>query len=318
MFAGRYVSHIVALSLSAWLVADGWTPAFGQAAKGPKIEAPKDETLETKDGVSLRATRFPGYHKKDSVPVTMVHSFGGQRSDYEPFAKALQAIGHSVIVPDLRGHGQSKTQKLPNNETRTLEADKLRPAEMEAMLLDLEACKKYLMEKNNAGECNIEMLCVVGAEFGSILALRWAAADWTIPDLPAYKQGRDVKALVLLSPLQSQKGLSIRDALSVPAVLSKLSIMMVAGKEDPKGTAEAERLFNSFQAHHPKPPTDKEKQEKEQDLFFIQPNTKVAGTKLLTPALPVPQEIATKIIKWRLSDKKGEYLWTERKSPIEN
>jgi len=318
MNVGRWLLGLSICSLSLAWFAGAPGPAFGQAAKGQKIEPPKDETLETKDGVGIRVTWFPGYLKKDSVPIIMVHGFGGQRGEYEPFAKALQGQGHSIIVPDLRGHGQSKTQKLPNNETRTLEADKLRPADMEAMLLDLEACKKFLMDKNNAGECNIEMLCVVGAEFGSILALRWAAADWSIPDLPAYKQGRDVKAIVLLSPLQAQKGLSIKDALSVPAVLSKLSVMIVAGKEDAKGTSEAKRLFASFQAHHPKPPTDKDKQEKEQDLFLIQPNTKVAGTKLLTPALPVPQEIATKIIKWRLSDRKGEYVWTERKSPLEN
>jgi alpha-beta hydrolase superfamily lysophospholipase len=306
------------LVIAAAMIVSGASAALAQVAKGQKIPAPEDVTLETTDGVGIRATWFAGLLKKESVPIIMVHGFGGQRGEYEGFAKQLQASGHSVIVPDLRGHGQSKTQKLPNDKTRTLDADTLRPADMEDMLRDLEACKRFLMDKNNAGECNIEKLCVVGAEFGSILALRWAAADWSVRDLPAYKQGRDVKALVLLSPLQAQKGLSIKEALSVPAVLSQLSIMIVAGKEDSKGTAEAKRLFNSFQAHHPKPPTDQDKQAKEQDLFLVQPNTKVAGTKLLTPALPVLKEIETKIVKGRLADKKSEFLWTERKNPIEN
>jgi alpha-beta hydrolase superfamily lysophospholipase len=299
--------------------------AYGQAGKKQAIPAPEDVTLETKDGVSIRATWYAGTAKKEAAPIIMVHGWEGQRGEYDAFARALQGIGHATIVPDLRGHGQSTTQKLPNGNTRDLAASSLRLSDLKAMVLDLEACKKFLLTKHNAGECNIEMLCVVGAELGSLVAMHWAALDWSAPDLPAFKQGRDVKAVVLLSPVSSFRGLTLKDALAVPAVLSRLSVMIVAGKEDTKGTAEARRVFNNFQGHHPKPPADAEEQAKKQDLFFVQAETKLTGTKLLERGIrvggdgapsSVPSEIATKIIKWRLVDRKGEFPWTERRSPL--
>jgi pimeloyl-ACP methyl ester carboxylesterase len=175
--------------------------ALGQAGAKAKIPPPEDVTLETSDGVGIRATWYAGVTNKgkESVPLIMLHGFDGSRGEYDGLAKALQLAGHSSIVPDLRGHGESKTQRGPAGPI-TLEAEKLRPRDMEAMTLDVEACKKFLMEKNNAGQCNIEMLCVVGAELGSIVAMRYAAADWSVPNLPAFKQGQDVHGLILLSP----------------------------------------------------------------------------------------------------------------------
>ncbi len=59
---------------------------------------------------------------------------------------------------------------------------------------DLEACKSFLMDKNNAGELNINKLCVVGVEMGAVVAVDWAAWDWHWPRLATGKQGQDVKA----------------------------------------------------------------------------------------------------------------------------
>ena len=77
------------------------------------------------------------------------------------------------------------------------------------MVNDIEACKRFLLRENNEGELNIELLTVVAAgEMGAVIGLNWVAMDWSWPILPGRKQGQDVKALVLLSPGQSFKGVT--------------------------------------------------------------------------------------------------------------
>ena len=81
---------------------------------------------------------------------------------------------------------------------KTSTRGELRASDFQAMDNDVEAAKKYLLEKNNAGILNLELLCLVGAELGGIVATNWIAADWSRQDLPAFKQGKYAKALVLL------------------------------------------------------------------------------------------------------------------------
>lgn len=286
--------------------------ALGQAASKSKIPPPEDVTLETSDGVAIRATWYAGSKKKDAIPLIMLHGFDGSRGEYDSLAKGLQIIGHAIIVPDLRGHGDSKTQRGQAGNSITLEANKLRPRDLEAMSKDVEACKKFLLEKNNAGECNIEMLCLVGAELGAIIAMRYAVADWSVPNLPAFKQGQDVHGLILLTPAQAAKGLTVKDALAHPDVRSRISVMIVAGS---KGASDAKRLHSTFQAHHPKISSDPEEQVKKQDLYLVQPETSLAGTKLLGPGLTIPKSIQT-FLERRFTNRKTEFLWAERKNPL--
>jgi pimeloyl-ACP methyl ester carboxylesterase len=289
-------------------------PAKG---KGPKLPDPEDISLETKDGVSLKATFYPGTAKKEAVPIIMVHGFDGQRGDYHALAVELQRAGHASIAPDLRGHGQSKVQKRLDGTTVTLEAEKLTRPSLEDMVYDVLACKKFLMERNNAGELNIEQLCIIGADLGAILAARFAAYDWSLQDLPAYKQGKDVKALVLLSPPASFKGVTLRDALAFPPVQERLSIMFAAGLKDTKATTEAKKLYNSLQAHHPRLPDDEAERQKLQELFLIQPDVSLSGTKLLSGGTGLPQRIA-RFIEQRLVSRKADFAWQDRKNPLGN
>ena len=90
----------------------------------------------------------------------------------------------------------------------------------------------------------------------------------------------------------------------------------ISGAKD-KAASEAKRLQNSLQAHHPKVSDDDEDRLKKQEIFLVQPDTPLSGTKLLGPGLPVPQNIA-KFIELRLVNRKSEFPWTERKSPLSN
>ena len=266
--------------------------------------------LVTKDGVQLAATFYPGTQGKNTVPVVLLHMSKGDRKEYAGLAAYLQQRGHAVLVPDLRGHGDSTTV-LMGNTTQELDAAKMPPAQFTRMVqYDMETLKAYLLRKNNEEELNIEKLCVVGAEMGASVALDWARADWS---WPAYfgvgKQGQDVKALVLISPKWSFPGLPLKSAMAHPAVLRQLSVLIVVGKGSSKEARDASRLNSLFSRFHPEVP--REEAAEKQDLFYGRLDTKLQGTSMLGVQGLNLEAMIGRFIELRLS--RQSYPWRERR-----
>jgi pimeloyl-ACP methyl ester carboxylesterase len=253
-------------------------PARGQE-KDDKIPEPADVTLATKDRVNLVATFYPGTKGQETVPVIMLHMRTRSRADYHDLALALQSAGHAVLVPDLRGHGDSP---LFTEEGQKRDVERLAAADFQAMGNDVEACKSFLMERNNEGELNIDKLCIVGAELGAIVAMNWAAVDWSFPPLAVGKQGQWVKALVLLSPSWTIKGYSLSDALASPAVQRELDVYILSGKKETSAT-RIEKALGRYRADG-----------EEKNLVIAKLNTSLVGTKILESAeLKVADRILT-------------------------
>ena len=222
---------------------------------GKKLPPPQTVALKrTRDGVQLSATYYPSKLEKDerkeAVPVILLHAFKGNHVDCTPLAVALQEAGCAVLVPDLRGHGQSTRRLLPDGQEKELETSLFNRQDFEAMASaeqdgggDVEVCKSFLMTRNNARELNIDKLCLVGAEMGATVAVNWAARDWSWPVLVGSgKQGQFVKALVLISPQWSFKGMTIAPAVGNREFISHLSWMIVVGEQESKSMGEAKRL----------------------------------------------------------------------------
>jgi pimeloyl-ACP methyl ester carboxylesterase len=310
---------------------------FGQRPLEEELKIPDPEavTVEASDGVPIRCSYYAGGFiekpgdkvekagdkkakpkiekkpGKEVVPVIMLHGWGGRRRDFDVLASTLQKVGHAVLVPDLRGHGDSTTIQLANGETKELDRDRMRPADMNGMVLDVEASKKFFMEKNNAGEVNIELLCVIGADVGAIAAVNWAAYDWSRQQLPAFKQGRDVKALILISPKEAHKGFSLTKALLHPVVQKSLSIMLIVGEQERDASGDAKSINTRLEKLREKP-TDP----RDLDLVYIRHDAMLQGTQLINvPGLPLRDYIGT-FIQQRLVRKASDFPWTERKSPL--
>ncbi len=185
-----------------------------------KLEPKKDVTLTAEDGMVLKATFWPGNKGKESVPVMLLHGYGGKRQEFNALAEYLQERGCAVIATDLRGHGESTL--LPNTTRQMLAAEMPLPA-FAGMIDDVEATKRFLMARNNAGELNIDKLCLIGADMGGVVAANWAIGDWSWPPLAIGKQGQDVKAIVMLSPPEKFKSLRMLEALNDRAVRTRVS-----------------------------------------------------------------------------------------------
>jgi pimeloyl-ACP methyl ester carboxylesterase len=289
-------------------------PAVAQNAPNNKVPEPIDLELRDKTGLPLtkdvliKATYYPGTKGKETIPLIMLHGWKGSRAEFAGLATALQRDhGYAILVPDLRGHGES-TSYLGDTD-KTLEADRLNPAHWEAMVADVEACKKFLMEKHNAEQLNIEKLGIVAADTGAVVGMYWAVADWHWPVLAGgVKQGQDVKCLILLSPSWNvEKGrLNMGEVIRDPAQKNLACYIIYGSERGGKAAGDARRIHTALEPLHLKDP---------QSLLIYPIKTSLQGTKLLTVnQLGMPEAIS-KIVDLRLG---GVTIpWRDRSGPFE-
>lgn len=291
----------------------------GAADDEEKIPDPENLNVTTGDGVRILMTFYPSNRGKEAVPVILLHQFQGNRAEYKPLAKLLQDKGFAVIVPDLRGHGDSTKQNRGNRES-TLNASKMSVENFRLMVeQDMYAIKEFLWERNNNKELNLNKLCVVGAEMGASVALNFAAFDavgYGDSDRGPYygtlQLGRFVKALVLLSPEMAYKGLSF-PAAQLEDQKKTLPVLILVGKDDPKSLDEADRVAKFFKRAAPKEQTDT-------TYFFQKLDGKLQGTKLLeVKKLSVSEQMIYPFLKLRLldSDQAKDWTWKSLKKPHE-
>lgn len=264
--------------------------AFGQAGDTTKVPAPVDVTIETKDGVRLVATYLASVKGKDAPTIICLHMFKGNRRDMLGLGIRLQKEGCAVIMPDLRGHGDSTTVVL-NGVEKKFEAATMPPAQFPNMVTqDMEAVKKFLIGENNAGKLNIERLGIVGAEMSVQIAVKWTVMDWSWPVLPTLKQGQDVKAIVMLSPTMSFKTLNMSQEVQSPQspIREKISLLLI------------------FR------PTPEKIEDK---TLFIDDTlkTKLVGTKLLGEASLGVEELIAQFVELRLAA--PSFPWKDRTTP---
>ena len=116
---------------------------FGPVANAQdedELPDPRTVSLETKDGVTLSATYYPGTNEKETVPVILLHAWEDDHETMIKIANTLQRqFGFAAIVPDLRGHG--KSNRTTGGEK--LDRDRWRAKELAAVIEDIEACKKF-------------------------------------------------------------------------------------------------------------------------------------------------------------------------------
>ena len=308
----KYVSIFVMLLLATTAVAQ-------DDKEEEKLPEPQDIELRTEDRVILHARFYPGTKGKNSVPIIMAHGWAGKGEElYDLAAKVQKFLGHAVIVPDLRAHGKSEYAEDPKDPNGTVKLDrsKMNKQDILNIGLDIRACKAYLMTRNNAEELNIEQLCIVAADVSCIPALEWSVYDWTRPRLPTIKLGRDIKAMVLLTPVSEFKGLRVDQALKHAFVRGGMSMMFLAGSELPSAHSDAKRLHARFERFHPPLPEDPVERRKKQDIFFVSIPTKLQGTKLLTyqPGKNDPNPVALigQFITVRLSNRSATFPWQDR------
>jgi len=253
MMGKKFTRHcrLLAFSCGFLFLLSSFVPdALGQGNKkgeeDPRLE-PRPVTLQTKDGMEIRAFYFPSDQKKAATTVLLVHEWEGQASPYYKLVTALNQAGCAVLAPDYRGHGGSKEYVNLRGDKAELDPGKMSRKEVEAVVaMDLEKAKGFLKDENNDGYLNLNALVVIGIGEGCVLGNLWAARDWGFPSIGSVKQGQDVKALVMISPDKQVKGLPIEPALNDNNLL-QLPTLIMAG-EGSLQAAEARRMASRLEA----------------------------------------------------------------------
>ncbi len=287
------------------------SPASGQTAK-KKEAAEKDEkpklravTLKTKDGVVLRAFYQASNKGKEAPTVLLVHEWNGQASPYGALVRALSDAGCAVLVPDYRGHGGSSEYKDMKGTTKQFNRKMMNKRDIESIVSqDMEQAKRFLKEENNDKKLNLNALVVIGVREGCVMGAHWAARDWTYAQIGAKKRGQDVKAMVLISPKKTFKGVAFDQALTAP-ILS-MPMMLVVGRGSPEAK-EAERIYKRVE-------TVKKKAQSVRDKPKGLEMT-VTKSSLSGPRLALAPEVISSVVKFVTSQvniSEEENPWVER------
>jgi pimeloyl-ACP methyl ester carboxylesterase len=236
------------------------------AAQGRGGPPPEPVNLVTKDGVQLKATYFPGAARrgssqaKQTTPVVVLHDHKSTRAVFSPLIAALQPQVESdtdrtyfaVIAVDLRAHGDSTKRLSPDGTLSDLDAARISKDDLLAMArFDMEAVRGYLVDKNDAGDLNLNKLCLVGSGLGASVAANWALQDWTAPPLAVGKQGQDVKAIVLISPQWSYNGLSMQNPMKFTPLKRNVAWQILGGSQDSRMKSDFVRIEKQLERHHP-------------------------------------------------------------------
>ena len=288
-------------------------PKSKKKKKGPP--KPVLQTLRTTDRVLIQSTYYAGTKGKQTVPIIMLHDFEGNRNDYHQLALFLQRNGHACLVPDLRGHGRS----IRTQSGGTIELKRMRRKHFEAMVLDVEAAKGFFMKEHNSGKVNIELLTVVGAGMGTVVGLKWSVRDWNAVPLPAFKQGQDVKALILLSPRYNFKGVSTRVAMTHRAVAGKLFTAVIVGARDKtsKEWRDAKRMHTTFKKRHPKLKGEAKERPWAESVYLFKPDTALQGTRLIRPGLNL-EGFLRGFLQQKVATLRPQFPWAIRRNPADD
>jgi pimeloyl-ACP methyl ester carboxylesterase len=229
--------------------------------------------FDTADGVELHGIFHPGPKGKASLCALLLHDLNShcERPDWERLAEALHKDGLAVLRFDFRGHGRSIAVdrpfwEVPANQAllrgrnlasapETILATDF-PRGYHAMLVnDIAAARLFLESRNDARECNLSGLVVIGTGEGSTLGALWIASEYQrhqASDSPVFTIDSDTEGEELacavwlgLSPTLQERRVPVLDWVRLAGKENNLPTAFLAGARDKTSLTFAERCVTA-------------------------------------------------------------------------
>ena len=300
-------------------------PSLGQDSRkrpGPSKTIAENQLISydgPADGIRLSATFYPGYGDKETIPIVLLHDWKGSRKDFEPLVKKLMPLGYAIMIPDLRGHGESTTRLVRNPRTGRVNelsftTDDFNASQFSKMISkDMSAVRRFLVAQNNDGKINLNRLILIGAGTGGNVAMEWSILDWSVTNYTqaGIKNSRDTKAVIMLSPYMQAPGFNPSQAMIQPVMTGKLPIEVIVGKDDEARLDACDRLVKAFRRNR-KPDEDDPMSER---VWLIKIDTKKQGADLLSydPAKIDVPELINRFITMKVLKDPDDVEWMEHK-----
>ncbi len=289
--------------------------ATDKRQKKKKLPPPERVLLESKDGVELRADWFAGVDGKETMPIILVHDWDGERRDLKAFAeKVRKELSAAVIVPDLRGHGESTFVKGSEKE---LDRKRFKKTQMLTMAEDIDSCRRFLQKKNDLGELNLDLLTVVVSGKNCVHAVNWCISDWSWEPIGGIKQGQNVKALVMVSPRKKFKSMSITAGLKTPLFTRRagaLPVLVVWGEDDEISNKDGTTIHDGLKKSR-REPTEYEsanERNKKQTVYQMVLPTDAVGTDLINEKSNKMLSATKAFFELTVLARKDDYAWQSR------
>ena len=247
----------------------------------PIVEEEDEEKPKKPVDPNVKEEKLPEPYES-IAPFILVHDWDGSRSDMLPLAQFLQSQGHAVLVPDLRGHGDSVAVEGANIE---LNYENFKRDQQASAVLDIDQCKRFLRKKNNEKVLNIDLLNVIAVGDSSHLAMAWAITDWSWEPVAGIKQGKDVKSLILFSPTRTFAGSSLKKLAQSPLFSGRAGValpMLVIWGAQSSVNKDCSDFVKKLRKYRPEVPQDAtlETRWASQDLFDLEAPTSMQGRDL--------------------------------------
>ncbi len=285
----------------------------------PRAQAQKATTekvhFETVDEVELQGTFWPSKKGRKAPCAILLHKFAGKghnEDGWDKLAAVLQQQGFAVLAFDFRGHGASTTVgpgfwrhatnrnlvrraagPLPN----AVDLKDFNPRYVPFLVNDIAAARVFLERKNDAGECNISDLVLIGAEEGAALGALWLASEchrYRVlpgalggpPRLANKAECKDVIGCVWLSinpNLAKQQYLREAQYWVLKAGKDqRIPMAFVYGKEDTVGDRLALSMVQLIKPRYKRDSKMGASEDPKETVDFGVDKSKLVGSKLLT------------------------------------
>ncbi|MFQ5733300.1 MAG: alpha/beta hydrolase [Planctomycetaceae bacterium] len=261
MTVRRFRSRLTLSMVAATFLAAFSGPTAAAQKTSPKRRgAVVSKNLVAGDGFPIAITYYESTAGQESPAVILLHMKGSNRLVWKGpkgLAAQLQARGYAVVAVDLRKHGESRVRGAAAPGRKRKKAADLRPVDYKAMVAyDLVAVKKFLLREHQAKKLNIRKTAIIATEMSAPIAAIFARRDWLkkpYPDGPtpatSTPRGQDIRALVLLSPVEAMPGLNAGTSYrALASPLFRVAVLVGYGKNDAldRGGKTAKRVFEKF------------------------------------------------------------------------
>ena len=180
--------------------------ALAAAGKAEPVRLNQPDFM-TDDQVRLSGLYYKGNADESTIPVILLHKKEGKKEDWQELAQFLAEKGLAVLVPDLRGYGESVTAFIedysfggeqPVIRQNQYNAQNFSPDDWDAMRsADGHFWIRFLVYLHNKKMINIRKLVMIGDGYGAAVAGSWLLEDWKAP---SPKKGQFTRGLLMISP----------------------------------------------------------------------------------------------------------------------